>query len=39
LTAADIPVVVVQAQQASSMKGNPLVLTGDELSGILRQAL
>jgi alcohol dehydrogenase class IV len=37
-TAADIPAVAVQAQQASSMKGNPIALTEEELQGILAQA-
>jgi alcohol dehydrogenase class IV len=39
LTAQDIPSVVAQAQKASSMKGNPIVLTTEELSEILRAAL
>lgn len=38
LTPAAIPTVVAQAQRASSMKGNPLVLTAEELSDIMRQA-
>ncbi len=38
-TSADIPTVVAQAQKASSMKGNPIALSGEELSEILRQAL
>ena len=38
-TAQDIPSVVAQAQKASSMKGNPLVLNAEELSEILRAAL
>ncbi len=37
-TANDIPMVVAQAQKASSMKGNPLVLTDEELQRILAQA-
>jgi alcohol dehydrogenase class IV len=37
-TVRDIPTVVAQAQKASSMKGNPIVLTAAELSDILRQA-
>jgi alcohol dehydrogenase class IV len=37
-TAQDIPAVVAQAQKASSMKGNPIVLTAEELQGILAQA-
>jgi alcohol dehydrogenase class IV len=39
LTAADIPEVVPKAQRASSMQGNPLVLTPEELTQILEQAL
>jgi len=38
LTPAAIPTVVAQAQKASSMKGNPIVLTTEELNDILRQA-
>jgi alcohol dehydrogenase class IV len=38
-TALDIPIVVAQAQKASSMKGNPIVLSAEELSEILRAAL
>jgi alcohol dehydrogenase class IV len=38
LTEADFSAVVAKAQQASSMKGNPLVLTAEELSEVLRQA-
>ena len=38
-TAQDIPAVVAQAQKASSMKGNPIVLNVEELSEILRAAL
>jgi alcohol dehydrogenase class IV len=38
-TAQDIPSVVAQAQKASSMKGNPITLTTEELSEILRAAL
>jgi alcohol dehydrogenase class IV len=34
-TANDIPAVVAQAQRASSMKGNPIALTEEELQGIL----
>src|SRR5262249_8208778 len=37
-TVNDIPMVVAQAQKASSMKGNPLVLTNEELQRILEQA-
>jgi alcohol dehydrogenase class IV len=39
LTEADFPVVVAQAQNASSMKGNPIPLTDQELTEILRQAM
>ncbi|MHC4619566.1 MAG: iron-containing alcohol dehydrogenase [Planctomycetota bacterium] len=35
----DIPAAVARAQKASSMKGNPIALTEDELTAILRQAL
>ncbi len=35
----DIPVVVAQAQKASSMKGNPIVLTEEELREILVRAV
>jgi alcohol dehydrogenase class IV len=38
-TTDDIPTVVAQAQKASSMKGNALVLTVKELQGILLEAL
>jgi len=38
LTAADIPAVVAQAQKASSMKGNPIALTEEELRKILAEA-
>ncbi len=37
-TTEDIPTVVAQAQKASSMKGNPIALTDDELESILLQA-
>ncbi len=39
LSESDIAGVVSEAQKASSMKGNPLPLTDQELSGILRRAL
>ncbi len=39
LTSGDIPGVIPQAQRASSMQGNPLPLTDDELRGILDAAL
>jgi alcohol dehydrogenase class IV len=35
----DIPDVVTQARSASSMKGNPIELTGQELADILQIAL
>jgi alcohol dehydrogenase class IV len=35
----DVPALVEKASQASSMKGNPLVLTGDELREILSAAI
>jgi alcohol dehydrogenase class IV len=39
VTAHDVPEIAAKAQQASSMAGNPLELTLDELTGILRRAL
>jgi alcohol dehydrogenase class IV len=36
---ADFPAIVEQAARASSMKGNPIVLTTDELTEILARAL
>jgi alcohol dehydrogenase class IV len=39
MTTADIPGVVAKAAQASSMKGNPIALTAQELSQILEHAL
>ncbi len=39
ITAADIPVLVEKAAQASSMKGNPVVLTSEELREIISRAL
>jgi alcohol dehydrogenase class IV len=38
LTDADFPELAAQAQQASSMKGNPIPLRDEELTEILRQA-
>jgi alcohol dehydrogenase class IV len=35
----DVPVLVERASQASSMKGNPIVLTADELREVLARAL
>ena len=37
--AEDVPMVVAQAQRASSMQGNPVALTADELAATLMQAL
>jgi len=39
LTQADVPILVEKAQRASSMKGNPIPLTVEELAGILRETL
>jgi alcohol dehydrogenase class IV len=39
LQAAHFPTIVQQAQQSSSMKGNPIRLTDEELTGILAAAL
>lgn len=39
VTAADIPAVVEKAANASSMKGNPIVLTHDELAALLEAGL
>ena len=39
LTDGDIPAVVEKAQRASSMKGNPVPLTDEELASVLRKAL
>lgn len=38
LTANDIEAVVVKSQSASSMKGNPIVLTREELTAVLQKA-
>ena len=35
----DVPIVVEKASKSSSMKGNSIVLTDDELTSILMQAL
>jgi len=34
----DFPTVVAKAQRSSSMKGNPIKLTDDELMGILKES-
>ncbi|MDT8896909.1 iron-containing alcohol dehydrogenase [Thermanaerothrix sp. 4228-RoL] len=39
MTRQDIPVVVERSLRASSMKGNPIPLTSDELTAILEDAL
>ena len=39
VAAGDIPALVEKAAQASSMKGNPIVLTGEELREIVSCAL
>jgi alcohol dehydrogenase class IV len=38
LTEDDIQIVVEKAHNSSSMKGNPIILTDEELVGILRKA-
>ena len=35
----DFPAIVEKAPHSSSMKGNPIVLTNDELTEILEKAL
>jgi alcohol dehydrogenase class IV len=39
VTANDIPGIVAKSAQASSMKGNPVQLTGEELGSIMERAL
>ncbi len=39
MSAEDIPVLVEKASKASSMKGNPIILTLDEMREILTQAI
>ncbi len=39
LSEAEIPAVVGQSRKASSMKGNPIPLTDEEIAGILRHSL
>jgi alcohol dehydrogenase class IV len=39
LTEEEIPDVVAQAKKASSMKGNPVVLTDHEIAAILHRSL
>jgi alcohol dehydrogenase class IV len=39
LTGNELPEIAAKAQKASSMKGNPIQLTAEELTDVLRQAL
>ncbi|HSG20091.1 MAG TPA: iron-containing alcohol dehydrogenase, partial [Burkholderiaceae bacterium] len=39
LTEADFPALIEKSAKASSMKGNPIKLTGEEMAEILRRAL
>ncbi len=39
ITAADIPEIIAPSRKASSMKGNPIVLTDEELQAILNRAI
>jgi hypothetical protein len=39
VTADDVPVILAEAQKASSTKGNPIALQDGELAGVLRQAM
>jgi alcohol dehydrogenase class IV len=39
MVVADLPAVVAETQRASSTKGNPIALTDEELTEVLRQAL
>jgi hypothetical protein len=39
MTAADVPTLIDKAKRASSMKGNPIVLTDAELGEIALRAL
>jgi len=39
VTEADFPKLAAQAQKASSMKGNPIELTEEELTEVLREAV
>ena len=39
ITAEHFPQLVQQASQASSMRGNPIPLTADELSAVLERAV
>jgi hypothetical protein len=39
MSAEDIPTLVEKSAKSSSMKGNPIVLTPDELHKIVEQAM
>lgn len=39
VTAADFPAIIAPSKVASSMKGNPITLTDEELTGIMKAAL
>jgi hypothetical protein len=39
MTAADVPALVARANAASSMRGNPIALTDDELAQIAERSL
>jgi alcohol dehydrogenase class IV len=39
MTASDVPALVEKAMRASSMKGNPIALTEEELTHILKKAI
>ncbi|WP_372794935.1 iron-containing alcohol dehydrogenase [Pontiella sp.] len=39
ITPSDIPAIVAKARNASSMKGNPIELTDEELTGILEKSM
>jgi alcohol dehydrogenase class IV len=39
INAHDFPTIVMKAQKSSSMKGNPIKLTDDELREILERAI
>jgi alcohol dehydrogenase class IV len=39
ITAADVPAIIEPSKKASSMKGNPIALTDEELKAILSRAL
>ena len=39
ITSADLPAIAIQAKKSSSMRGNPVELTSEELTDILRAVL